>query len=159
MRMVHAPVPLPSTPYALKLIAQAAALPLRDAAFALWRYRDAFIREAEAQAPEDLSDRTLALAYGRLLADGMVQDRVAAPTSGNTLRLRQAHPDASERDVREAILAAVAFTDAFNDCFSAPDDDLQRAAERAVARAARQHSGFSQSTLDDAANWLAQSMR
>jgi hypothetical protein len=52
MRMVHAPHPLPSTPYALKLIAQAAALPLRDAAFALWRYRDAFIREASVARME-----------------------------------------------------------------------------------------------------------
>jgi hypothetical protein len=95
-----------------KIIAEAATLPLKDAAFALWRQRPRLdtlegrptseeVRVNRAMSPEQLSAK---LRYDRDHAqDGPTFDR-----------LKPAHPQADDADIKQAIIAAVKFDD---DCF------------------------------------------
>lgn len=153
------PDPLPLTPLTERLIAEAAAMPLRDAAYALWWQRSFFIREGEAASPQDLSNRADAVVYGQMLAEDLTQDRIAAPDSGAVLRLRRAHPRASEADLRDAILAAVKFDDNCNRFFANDSTDYWQQVERAIDRASRLSPGYLDTTLRDARNQLAKNMR
>jgi hypothetical protein len=141
------------------IMKRAAALPLRDAAFELWRTRDFFIREANHAAPQDCSDPERAAAYGRLFAAALASDRRAAPDSGVLARLRRTHPQAANAERAEALRAAVAFDE---DCIKfyphERGDDWDKAS-RAVAEASRHHPGYSEETLEAARMHIATSMR
>ncbi len=153
------PDPLPLTPLTEQLIAEAAALPLRDAAYALWWQRSFFIREGEAASPQNLSNRADAIAYGQMLAEDLTQDRIAAPGSGAVLRLQRAHPRASDAELRDAILAAVKFDDDCTRFFANDSTDYWQQVERAIERASRLSPGYLDTTLRDARNQLAKNMR
>lgn len=153
------PDPLPLTPLTERLIAEAASLPLRDAAYALWWQRSFFIREGEAASPQDLSNRADAIVYGRMLAEGLALDRIAAPESGAILRLRLAHPHATDAELREATLAAVKFDDDCNRFFANDSSDYEKQVERAVERASRLSPSYLETTLRDARYQLAKNMR
>ena len=157
--IVIPPDPLPLTPRTERLLAEASALPLRDAAYALWWQRSTFIREGEAASPQDLSNRADAMVYGQMLADGLAQDRIAAPESGAILRLRRAHPHASDAELRDAILAAVKFDDDCNRFFAKDSSDYEKQVERAIDRASRLSPGYLDTTLRDARYQLAKNMR
>jgi hypothetical protein len=157
--IVIPPDPLPLTPLTRRLIAEAATLPLRDAASALWWQRSTFIREGEAAAPQDLSNRADAIVYGQMLAEGLAQDRAAAPGSGAVLRLRRAHPRAGDTELRDAILAAVKFDDDCNRFFANDGTDYEQQVQHAVARASRLSPGYLETTLRDARYQLAKNMR
>ncbi|EKS38668.1 hypothetical protein [Afipia clevelandensis] len=157
--MIIPPDPLPLTPTTARLIAEAATLPLRDAAFALWWQRSTFIREGEAASPQDLSNRADAIVYGQMLADALAQDRIAAPGSGAILRLRRAHPLANDAELRDVILAVVKFDDDCNRFFANDSTDYWQQVERAVDRASRLSPGYLGTTLRHTRYQLAKSMR
>jgi len=157
--IVIPPDPLPLTPLTERLLAEAAALPLQDAAYALWWQRSFFIREGEAASPQDLSNRADAMVYGQMLAEGLALDRIAAPESGAILRLRRAHPRTSVAELRDAILAAVKFDDDCHRFFANDSTDYWQQVERAIERASRLSPGYLDTTLRDARNQLARNMR
>jgi hypothetical protein len=148
-----------AVPITRKILAEAAALPLRDAAWKLWSTRDFFIREAEHEAPSYPADSERAEAYGATFAASLKRDREAAPDSDLVARLRLTHPDAGERTLTDAVRAAVAFDDA---CFKGyafdVADDWERAC-RAVASAAVSYPGYLETTLQAVRMRVATAMR
>lgn len=140
------------------IIAEAAQLPLKDAAFSLWRQRPRLdtlegpamtpeeIRIARARSPEEIWAK---VRYDRDHAED-------GPTFG---RLKRAHPQALDEDIRQAISAAVKFDD---DCFKyfvVDSTDYWQRVVRAVMLAARKHPGYLDSTYDAARNHVAYYMK
>jgi hypothetical protein len=139
-----------------EIIAETATLPLRDAAFALWRQRprlDALegrptpeeVRVNRAMSPEQLSAK---LRYDR----GHAED---GPTFD---RLKRAHPQADDADIKQAIISAVKFDD---DCFKyfSYDGDYWDNVVRAVALAAKNSPFYLESTYQAARNHVAYHMK
>jgi hypothetical protein len=139
-----------------KIIAEAATLPLKDAAFALWRQRPRLdtlegrptseeVRVNRAMSPEQLSAK---LRYDRDHAqDGPTFDR-----------LKPAHPQADDADIKQAIIAAVKFDD---DCFKnfSYDGDYWDNVVRAVASAAKRSPFYLESTYRAARDHVAYHMK
>jgi hypothetical protein len=143
---------------AATIIAEAARLPLKDAAFLLWRQRprlDALelrpmtaeeVRVARARSPEE--------AWAKVRYDhDHAQD---GPTFE---RLKRAHPQALDEDARQAIKAAVKFDDDCNKYFVVDSTDYWQRIVRAVAQAARKNPGYLESTHEDARHSLAYYMK
>jgi hypothetical protein len=144
------------------LIARAAALPLRDAAYFIWRENLTFERleprtwpRASTATPEvsEASMRDFA-ALRKLLRD-TAQDGPAFA------RLKSAHPLADDAEARRAIIAAVKFDD---DCFRyfsyGNGANYLDNVEPAVARAARENPPpYLETTYRDARNWVAYNMK
>jgi hypothetical protein len=134
-----------------RIIAEASALPVKDAAFFIWRQQS--LLDKALLPPEELASARAALATIRY-------DRERAQDGPEFDRLKLAHPQASDRELKEAVTAAATF-DA--DCFK----HFRNAArswtaatfwghvERAVARAAEDHPGYLETTYRDARNWVA----
>jgi hypothetical protein len=141
------------------IIAEAARLPLRDAAFALWRQRPrldalegprmtpAEIGIARALSPEELC---LKVRFNRDHAqDGATFDR-----------LKRAHPQTSDTELKLAIVAAVRFDDACFKYFTVDSTDYWQRVVRAVALAQRQESpGYLEGTYQAARNHVAYYMK
>lgn len=141
------------------IIAEAAKLPLKDAAFALWRQRPRLdsiegpamtreeIRIARALSPEEIGAK---VRYQRDHAqDGPTFDR-----------LKLAHPRADNTEARLAIIAAVKFDDACFKYFTVDDTDYWQRVVRAVALAQRQENpGYLESTYQAARNHVAYHMK
>ena len=143
-----------------KIIADAAARPLRDAAYLLLRQEEWFNRlEDEAEglysdgaAQHAARARSIARTKARLDRDNTDDGPIFA-------RLKQAHPNRGEDELKAAIKAAVKFDD---DCFAAyPHErgDEWDMAVRAVASAARKNPGYLANTLHEAANRVAYYMK
>jgi hypothetical protein len=139
-----------------RMIAEAAARPLQDAAYALYRQEETFDRlELDAGAPR-ADDAALEAARARSIAMAKVRHHRAKAHTGPTLaRLKRAPPEASDEALKTAIKAAVKFND---DCFAhyprGCGDDWDKAT-RAVARAAQDNAGYREETLEDARNRVA----
>jgi hypothetical protein len=141
------------------IIAEAARLPLRDAAFSLWRQRPrldalegppmtpAEIGIARALSPEELC---LKVRCNRDHAqDGATFDR-----------LKRAHPQTSDTELKLAIIAAVRFDDACFAYFTVDSTDYWQRVVRAVALAQRQESpGYLEGTYQAARNHVAYYMK
>jgi hypothetical protein len=143
-----------------KIIADAAARPLCDAAYMLFRQQDWFNRledEAEGPYPDDAAlqaPRTRSIARAKAMLD-----RANTHNGPTFVRLKQAHPTRDDDALKAAIQAAVKFDD---DCFAAyPHErgDEWDMAVRAVASAARKNPGYLASTLHEAANRVAYYMK
>ena len=141
------------------IIAEAARLPLKDAAFELWRQKprlDTFegprmtpeeIRAAHALSPQEVSAK---VRYQRDHA----QD---GPTFQ---RLKRAHPDADDAEAKLAIIAAVQFDDACFRHFTVDSTDYWQRVVRAVELARQRESpGYLESTYQVACNNLAYYMK
>jgi len=143
-----------------KIIADAAARPLCDAAYLLFHQQDWFNRlEDEAEGPYP-DDAALQAARARSIARTKAMlDRVNTHNGPTLARLKQAHPARDDDALKAAIQAAVRFDD---DCFAAypheRGDELDMAV-RAVASAARKNPGYLASTLHEAANRVAYYMK
>ena len=141
------------------IIAEAAKLPLNDAAFLLWRQRPRLdtlegpvitreeIRIARALSPEEIHDK---VQYKRDHAqDGPTFDR-----------LKRAHPQADDTAIKRAIIAAVRFDDACFKYFTLDSTDYWKRVVSAVALAQRKENpGYLESTYEAARNHVAYYMK
>jgi hypothetical protein len=144
------------------LIAQAAALPLRDAAYFIWRENSNFEQleprtwpRAHINAPEAREKFNREWVALRKREHDTAQDGPAFA------RLKSAHPQADDAQARLAIIAAVKFND---DCFRyfsyGKGEDYLENVEPAVARAARDNPPpYLETTYRDARNWVAYNMK
>ncbi len=141
------------------IIAEAAELPLKDAAFSLWRQRprlDAIegpamtreqVRIARALSPEEIHAK--------------VQHKRDHAQDGPTFdRLKRAHPQADDTEAKLAIITAVQFDDACFKYFTVDSSDYWKRVVRAVALAQRKEKpGYLESTYDAARNHVAYHMK
>jgi hypothetical protein len=138
------------------IIAEAAKLPLRDAAFALWR-QQARLDTLEGRPTEEEVRINRAMTPEQWAAK--YRDRREHADNGPMfVHLARAYPHADEADIRRAILAAVKFDDA---CFKhfQMDRDFWECVVRAVAEAARKYPDYLESTYRDARNHVAYHMK
>jgi hypothetical protein len=144
------------------LIAQAAALPLRDAAYFIWRENSTFEQmepriwpRADINAPEAREK------FNREWVALREREHDTAQDGPAYARLKCAHPQADDAQARLAIIAAVKFND---DCFKyfsyGKGEDYLENVEPAVARAARDNPPpYLETTYRDARNWVAYNMK
>jgi len=142
-----------------ELLAEAAALPLRDAAYAIWRHKITFERlEGRVWPRRDLGtpearERAIRESTARINHEhDFAQD---GPTFD---RLKRAHPHAADPELKQAIVDAVKFDD---DCFNyfSYGTDFGETCLRAVARAAQDHPPYLETTYRDARNRVAYCMK
>jgi hypothetical protein len=137
-----------------EIIAEAAKLPLKDAAFSLWRQHlrldtlegrptDEQVRIYRAMSPAQQSAKYR-------------HERDHAEDGPSFTHLKRAHPRASDTEIKLAIMAAVKFDDACAKYFSTDYgiDFWQRCVD-AVARAEKENPGFLESTYQYARNQVA----
>lgn len=138
------------------IIASAAKQPLLDAAYALWRQRyrlgtiegrptDEEVRVNRTLTPEQFSAKYRS-------------ERDHAHEGPMFGYLKRAHPRADDRAIREAIITAVKFEDAYNKHFDW-NGDFWDCVVRAVAQAARKYPFYLETTYRDARNDLAYYMK
>lgn len=144
-----------------ELIAEAAALPLHDAAYALWRQKSTFERlEMRRREPKDLSTPEAQETSIREITEQFKLEHDFAQDGPTFDRLKRAHPQAGDAELKAAIVAAVKFDD---DCFRYFSyrrvEDYWASVIRAVAAAARDNPPYLETTYRDARNWVAYSMK
>jgi hypothetical protein len=143
------------------LIAEAAALPLPDAAYALWRQKSTFERlELRRWEPKDMSTPAAQEKSMREITAQIKLEHDFAQDGPTFDRLKRAHPRAGDAELKAAIVAAVKFDD---DCFRyfsyGRAEDYWASVIRAVALAARDNPPYLETTYRDARNWVAYNMR
>jgi hypothetical protein len=142
------------------LIAEAAALPLRDAAYTIWRQKIAFERlEGRVWPRRDLSTPE---ARERAMQESVARinhEHDFAQDGPSFDRLKRAHPQAADRELKQAIVEAVKFDDDCFKYFSYGAEDFWEACIRAVGRAAQDHPPYLETTYRDARNWVAYCMK
>ena len=141
-----------------KYIAKAAAMPLRDAAFALWCWRSMLDNMEESYLIDVRHPK-----FAGMSADAVMpiveRERAAAVRQIMTERLKRAHPRAADADIGRAIDAAMKFND---DCFrhfSWNNEDFWTCVVRAVASAVRDNPGYRDDTHRTAENHVAYYMK
>jgi hypothetical protein len=143
------------------LIAEAAALPLRDAAYAIWREKRTFERlEGRVWPPRDFSTPE-ASEKSRQESLLQIKHEHDFAQDGPTFdRLKRAHPQASDAELKQAVVEAVKFDD---DCFKyfsyGSGENYLDNTPHAVARAARENPPYLETTYRDAENWVAYNMK
>ena len=138
------------------IIGEAANLPLGDAAYAIWRERQTFERlEVKRWTLKDFrKPQAVKRGTQKGVAPARPQ-RDAVPDGPTFQRLKRAHPEATDAELKQALAAAVRFDD---DCFRHFSDDgadFWENVVRAVARSAQEHPGYLATTYRDARNHLA----
>ena len=135
------------------IIADAAPLPLVDAAYALWRRRYRLdTLEGRPTAEEIRINRTLT---PEQMAAKYRRDRDHAyegPTFGH---LKRAHPRSDDGAIRQAIVTAVKFEGACFRHFEATTAEYWQRCVHAVALARRDYPGFLEGTYQQAVNDVA----
>jgi hypothetical protein len=145
-------------------IDDASKLPLFDAAYALWRMKGQLDRvdpqqEATHPQPVDLKDER---AWGRVvraaIANVLHEHNTAheGPTFG---RLKRAHPEAKDEDLKRAIKAAVKLDGDCTRFFSYKESRYLDDVTRAVNLAKKENPGFQEQTYESASHHLAVMMR
>jgi hypothetical protein len=135
-------------------IAEAAKLPLKDAALSLWRQHlrldtlEGRPTDEEARIYRAMSSAEQAAKYR--------DDRAHVQDGPSFTHVKSAHPSASDTEIKLAIMAAVKFDDAGAKYFSTDYtiDFWQRCMD-AVARAENENPGFLESTYQFARNQVA----
>ncbi|MCP4616443.1 MAG: hypothetical protein GY844_08385 [Bradyrhizobium sp.] len=135
------------------IIADAAPLPLLDAAYALWRRR--YRLDTLEGRPTDEDVRV----YRTLTPDQMAAkyrwDRDHAQDGPAFVHLKRAHPRADDGAIRQAIITAVKFEDACFRHFEQTTAEYWQRCLHAVALARKEYPGFLDSTYQGAANDVA----
>jgi hypothetical protein len=144
-----------------ELIAEAAALPLRDAAYRLWRQKLDFERlEGRRWPQKDLSTPEAREKSMREIMAQLKHEHDFAQDGPTFDRLKRAHPNAADAEVKQAIVAAVKFND---DCFKyfsyGRAEDYWDMVVRAVAQAAQRNPPYLETTYRDARNYVAYNMK
>jgi hypothetical protein len=141
------------------LIGEAAKLPLRDAAYMLWRQKSAFERlEGRTWPRRDRSTPEARETSDRAFIAQMKYEHDFAQDGPTFERLKRAHPNVDDAELKSAIIAAVKFDD---DCFRyfSRGGDHSEKVERAVAQAARDNPPYLETTYRDAQNWVGYNMK
>jgi epoxyqueuosine reductase QueG len=143
------------------LLAAAATLPLRDAAYAIWRQKINFERlEGRVWPRRDQSTPQAREKSMREIRAQIKHEHDFAQDGPTFDRLKRAHPHAADAELKQAIVAAVKFDD---DCFKhfshGRAEDFWEMCIRAVARAAQDHPDYLETTYRDARNWVAYTMK
>ncbi len=136
-----------------EIVAEAARLPLPDAAYALWRRRYRLNTLEGRPTAEDVSAfRAMSPAEQ---AAAMRRDRDFAQDGPAFGHLKAAHPRATDADIKKAIVAAVKFEDACTRYFANDSTDYWTQCINAVARAAKEGPEYLESTYQQARNDVA----
>jgi hypothetical protein len=143
------------------LIAEAATLPLRDAAYAIWRQKRTFERmEGRVRPPRDYSAPEASNQSMQEFSAALKYEHDFALDGPTFERLKRAHPCAADAELKAAIVAAVKFDD---DCFRyfsyGHGENYLDNVPHAVARAAQNHPPYLGTTYRDAENWVAYNMK
>jgi hypothetical protein len=135
-------------------------LPLKDAAFQLWRYKDR-LDDEEFGAPKFIHfDHSAEQAqYMQSIMDKIRHEHDFAHEGVTFDRLKRAQPNASDADIREAIKAAVKMMDACSKHFDANSTNFGDAIDRALAKAKAENPGFREDTWRHAGHWLVYVMK
>jgi hypothetical protein len=135
------------------IIADAAPLPLLDAAYALWRRRYRLdTLEGRPTAEEVRINRTLT---PEQFTAKYRWDRDNAQDGPAFNHLKRAHPRADDGAIRQAIITAVKFEGACFRCFEQTTAEYWQRCVRAVALARKDYPGFLESTYQQVANDVA----
>jgi hypothetical protein len=136
-----------------RIIADAAPLPLLDAAYALWRWRYRLdTLEGRPTAEEVRINRTLTPAQFMIRYRW---DRDHAQDGPAFTHLKRAHPGADDNAIRQAIITALKFEDACFRYFEATTAEYWQRCVHAVALARKDFPGFLEDTYQQAANDVA----
>jgi hypothetical protein len=142
-----------------KLIPEASQLPLKDAAFLLWRHKFELDREEFPAPPRDPGiDPTDPAIFAKVMA-AIVRERQTAQDGPTFGRMKKAHPEAGDAEIRQAITAAVKFDTDCTSNFTYRSTDYWDDVTRAIDRARAMNPGFLQSTYEAARYALAFAMR
>jgi hypothetical protein len=129
-----------------EILAEASKLPLRDAAFELWRQKSRLDQEESALIPPEKRPPFVPVPPEEFPAWYRYQ-RDHAEDGPTFDRLKRAHPTAGDTEVKLAIVAAVRFDDACFKYFTIDSTDYWDRVVRAVELAQRQESpGYLEST-------------
>jgi hypothetical protein len=143
---------------AMRIIAEAAKLPLKDAAYALWRQKH---RLDEGLLPP-MTPEQVAKARAKPMEEFAKRyrfERDHAQDGPTFDRLKMAHPHASEADMKQAIVAAVKFEDELSENYEYRTGCFGESIDRALAKARRKHPGYLEDTYHQAGNWLVYMMK
>jgi hypothetical protein len=141
-----------------RIVAEAAKLPLPDAAYSLWcqKYR---LDELEGRMPPSPEE----VAINRAMTSEQWwakyrRERDHAHEGPVFALVKRAQPRAGDADIRNAIIDAVKF---YDDCekYFKWDGDFWDCVVRAVAQAQRDHPGYLDTTYRDARHHLAYLMK
>ncbi len=142
------------------IIGEAARLPLRDAAYLIWREKTTFERlEGRRWRSRDMSTPAVAARTMRRIAAQLKRERDTAQDGPTFNRLKRAHPRADDAELKQAIVAAVKFDDDCFKYFSNGGGDYWANVVRAVARAGQDHPAYLATTYRDARNRVACNMK
>lgn len=135
------------------IVADAAPLPLKDAAYALWRRR--YRLDSLEGRPTDEQVRAFRAMSREERAAAMRRDRDFAQDGPHFGYLKAAHPRASDAEIKQAIMAAVKFESACFKYFVDDSLDYWQRCVRAVGQAAKENPGFCDDTHRAAENDVA----
>lgn len=137
----------------VRIVDDAASLPLLDAAYSLWRRRYRLdTLEGRPTAEEIRINRTLT---PEQMAAKYRRDRDYAQEGPTFGYLKRAHPRYDDGAIRQAIVTAVKFEDACFRHFEATTAEYWQRCQHAVALARECYPGFLESTYQQAANDIA----
>ena len=144
-----------------ELLAEAAALPLRDAAYAIWRQKINFERlEGRVWPRRDQSTPEAREKSMREIRAQIKHEHDFAQDGPTFDRLKRAHPRADDTEAKLAIIAAVRFDDACFKHFTVDSTDYWQRVVRAVALAQRQENpGYLEGTYEAARDHVAYYMK
>ena len=134
------------------IYAEAATLPLKDAAFQFWRYKSNF--DSEELPPIDWNTPEAQQRFKESFAESYRREREFAHEGPTFDRMKRVHPHATDADIREAIKAAVKLDDDCNRYFDRNYTDFFKAIDAAVAKAKRDNPGFLDTTYRAAGSYL-----
>lgn len=134
-------------------IAKAAKLPLKDAAYLLWMEKSELDRQVAPPITEEERARQLTRT-GEEITASLRQDHDNAAEGSTFHRMKRAHPNVDDADIKQAISAAVKFNDDCFKHFSHEPTDYDKRADHAIAMAKQLNPGFLPSTYRQARWWV-----
>jgi len=141
-----------------EIIAEARELPLKDAAFLLWRECSKLDLLAWQAMPKELRDKFRSRPPGENSAEHRFEHQNAE--DGLTFdRLKLTHPGTNDAEVRQAIIAAARFDDACFGYFDKIKGEIGERFKRAVELAARDHPGYLEQTYQRARYYVSYYMK
>jgi hypothetical protein len=140
------------------IVAEAAKLPLPDAAYALWcqKYRLDLLESRMPPSAEEAAAYRAMTPEQRWAKYRLERDH--AHEGPMFALVKRAQPRAGDADIRNAIIDAVKFYDGCEKYFKW-DGDFWDCVVRAVAQAQRDHAQYLDTTYRDARNHLAYLMK
>jgi hypothetical protein len=151
----------PLDPFLQKLLDEAAAMPLMDAAFQLWRWKSNFDRN-ELPSPPPVDTKDPEIAAKLMQADFTTRYRFERANAHDGItfdRMKRIHPRAADADVKAAITAAVKLDDDCHRHFDRDYKDFSAALDSALEKATRENPGYLPTTYRSAGSFLFYNMK